>query len=90
MHGPDGLIRSEVVEPGKPLLTDFYGLRTVPGHVAAGWEDVFSDIAGRSVRLVLGDAGGYDVTGITLLGSTSTRTWQRTTPRVRSTVGGSG
>jgi uncharacterized protein len=72
VHGPDGLLRSEVVELGEPLLTDFYELRMVPGHVAAGWEDLFSAIAGRPVRLVLGDSGGYDVAGITLLGSSST------------------
>ncbi len=72
VHGPDGLLRSDVVEPGAALVTDFYGLRDVPGHLAAGWSELFSEIAGRSVRLVLGGAGGYDVAGMTLLGTAST------------------
>jgi len=72
VHGPAGLLRSEVVEPGEPLVTDFYELRDVPGHIATGWSELFSDIAGRSVRLVLGEAGAYDVAGLTLLGTAST------------------
>ena len=44
----------------------------MPGHVALGWGELFSDIAGRPVRLVLGDSGGYDVAGLTLLGNAST------------------
>lgn len=72
VHGPEGLLHEDAVELGEPVVTDFYGLRDVPGHVAVGWESVFSDIAGLSVRLVLGDSGGYDVAGITLLGTSST------------------
>jgi uncharacterized protein YcbX len=72
VHGPDGLLRSDVVELGEPLVTDFFGLRDVTGHVALGWDGLFSEIAGRSVRLVLGDSGGYDVAGLTLLGTPST------------------
>ena len=58
--------------PGEALVTDFYGLRDVPGHVAAGWSELFSDIAGRPVRLVLGATGAFDVAGVTLLGTAST------------------
>lgn len=72
VHGPDGLLGSDVVQPGEAIVTDFYGLRAVPGHVALGWGELFSHIAGRPVRLVVGDSGGYDVAGLTLLGSSAT------------------
>jgi uncharacterized protein YcbX len=72
VYGADGLLRSEVVEPGEPLRTDFYGLRSVPGHVVGGWEELFSDIAGQPVRLVLGQSGAFDVKALTLLGTAST------------------
>ena len=71
VHGPDGLVRSDVADRGETARTDFYGMRTVTGHVASGWGALFSDIAGRSVRLVVGDSGGYDVAGLTLLGLSS-------------------
>lgn len=72
VHGPAGMLRSAVVETGEALVTDFYELRDVPGRIALGWTELFSDIAGRSVRLVLGEAGAYDVAGVTLLGTAST------------------
>ena len=90
VHGPEGLLHSGTVALGEPLVTDFYGLREVPGHVAVGWESVFSQIAGRSVRLVLGDSGGYDVAGVTLLGTSSTEALGVRNGQIRSTAGGSG
>ena len=72
VHGPGGLLRSGIVERGEPLLTDFYGQRTVAGHDVPGWGEVFSEIAGRPLRLVLGESGGFDVAGLTLLGTSST------------------
>jgi len=72
VHGPEGLLRSEVVECGGALLTDFYGLRSVAGHEVVGWDELFSDIAGQPVRLVLGESGAFDVKALTLLGTAST------------------
>lgn len=71
VHGPDGQTRSDAVEPGEAVETDFYGERSVSGHVVPTWGAFFSDIAGRPVRLVWGDAGGYDIARVTLLGSAS-------------------
>ena len=34
VHGPEGVLHSDVVELGEPLVTDFFGLRDVSGHVA--------------------------------------------------------
>ncbi len=42
------------------------------GHDVPGWGEVFSAIAGRPLRLVLGESGGFDVAGLTLLGTSST------------------
>ena len=72
VHGPDGALRSAPVELGDAIDTDFYGLRTVSGHHVAGWDDVFSDIAGQPLRLVRGDTGAFDVAGVTLVGKAST------------------
>jgi uncharacterized protein len=73
VHGPDGLVRSGEIVDGPASSTDFYGLRTVAGHLVPEWDDVFSSIARRPVRLVHAEAGGFDVAGVTLLGSSSTR-----------------
>jgi uncharacterized protein YcbX len=70
--GPDGLLRSAAIELGDPVDTDFYGLRTVPGRLVVGWDDVFSAIAGQPLRLVRGDSGAFDVAGVTLIGAAST------------------
>jgi uncharacterized protein YcbX len=72
VHGPDGLMRSEVVEHGEPLTADFYGLRDVIGHIATGWGSLFTRVAGTPVRLVIADSGAFDVAGVTLLGAAST------------------
>ncbi len=71
IHGPDGLLKSGPVEPGDSVDTDFYGLRVVRGWVVTDWSEVFSEITGRSVRLVRGETGGFDVHGVTLLGASS-------------------
>jgi uncharacterized protein YcbX len=72
LHGPDGVLRTEFVVHGPPFVTDFYGLRSVEGHLVDGWDDLFSEIGGQPLRLVHGIGGGYDVAGVTLLGTAST------------------
>ena len=72
VHGPDGIVHSAPAEPGDPLDTDFYGLRTVSGHAVFGWDEVFSAIARQPVRLVRGETGAFDVAGVTLIGASST------------------
>jgi uncharacterized protein YcbX len=72
VHGPDGVLRSEAVVHGDAVTTDFYGLRTVPGRLVVGWDELVSEIGGRPLRLVHGDTGGFDVAGVTLLGAAST------------------
>jgi len=71
VHGPDGLVRSASTANGESVAQDFYGLRTVTGHVVDGWSDLFSDIVGRPVHLVRSASGGFDVVGVTLLGISS-------------------
>ena len=67
------LLLGGVIEPGDAVAIDFYGLRTVTGHlIDGGWADLFSTIAGRPVALVMADAGAQDVTPLTLLGTAST------------------
>ena len=73
IHGPEGLLRSGPVDDGDAVETDFYGLRSVPGHVVVGWDEVFSSIAGFPLRLVRGQTAGFDVAGVTLIGSPSVR-----------------
>lgn len=67
----DGASRVGPVHRGDAVTTDFYGERLVPGHVVPAWGQYFSDIAGRPVRLVLGERSGYDIARLTLLGSAS-------------------
>ena len=73
VHGPDGLVAEDVVARGAEVGIDFYGLRTVHGHVVAGFGDVFTGILGLPVRLVAGDTGAYDVHGLSVLGTASSR-----------------
>ncbi len=73
VHGPDGLLRSAGLEDGEAVVTDFYGLRSVSGRVMLGWDQFFSEIAGFPLRLVRGDTGGFDVAGVTVIGSPSVR-----------------
>jgi uncharacterized protein YcbX len=72
VRGPDGVMRTAEVERGEAVIADFYGLRNVTGHIATGWGSLFTRVAGTPVRLVVGDAGAFDVAGVTLLGSAST------------------
>ena len=72
VHGPGGLVRSApVVETGAQVGVSFYGLRTVTSHVIEGWDEVFSEAVGRPTRLVRGESGGFDVHGVTLLGTST-------------------
>ena len=71
VYGPEGLVASGEVEDGASLETSFYGLRSVAGHVVVGWDEVFTEIASTPVRLVRGTTGGFDVAGVTLLGSSA-------------------
>jgi uncharacterized protein YcbX len=71
VHGPAGLVHEASVELGEPVVTDFYGLREVPGRLVEGWHEPLTELAGRSVRLVRAEAGAYDVAGVTLLGTAS-------------------
>ncbi len=72
VHGPDGAVRSDVAEQGEPVDVDFYGLRTVAATRAPSWDAFFSEIVGAPVRLVRGVTLGFDVSGLTLLGTAST------------------
>jgi uncharacterized protein YcbX len=63
------------VEHGAAHRANFFGFREVDGHLADGpWNDVFSERAGRRLRLVKADRanGGVDVEPLTLLGDAST------------------
>jgi uncharacterized protein YcbX len=71
--GPDGLLLEDVVARGSEVGIDFYGLREVRGHVVAGFGDAFSDVVGLPVRLVAGETGAYDVHGLSVLGTASSR-----------------
>ena len=71
VHGPDGLLQAGQVEDGDSVETDFYGLRSVSGHVVVGWGEVFSSIAGFPLRLVRGQTAGFDVAGVTLIATPS-------------------
>jgi len=71
--GPDGVVHEDAVTRGADVAIDFYGLRVVRGHVVAGFGEVFSEIVGLPVRLVVGDTGAYDVHGLSILGTASSR-----------------
>lgn len=73
--GPRVLVESPV-HLGDRHHADFFGYRTVDGHLAPGpWDDVLSERAGRALRLVKADeeSGGVDVEPLTILGDASTR-----------------
>ena len=62
------------VEPGAPVTADFSSSHRVPGRVVEGpWSELFSDLAGQPVRLVLADEpnGGRDTYPLSLLGEAS-------------------
>jgi hypothetical protein len=81
------------VQPGTPVIADFYGERKVAGTVVEGpWNAVLSDAAGEPVRLVrASDPGaGHDEYPVTLLGEESVAELARQSVPARSTPGGSG
>jgi uncharacterized protein YcbX len=73
VHGPDGLVHEDAVTRGADVGIDFYGLRVVRGHAVPGFGEIFSEILGLPVRLVVGDTGAYDVHGLSVLGTASSR-----------------
>jgi uncharacterized protein YcbX len=61
------------VELGAGHSAGFFGFKQVTGRLAPGpWEAVFSELAGRRLRLVRADGTGHDVEPLTLLGAAST------------------
>jgi uncharacterized protein YcbX len=73
VHGPEGLVHEDAVMRGADVDIDFYGLRVVHGHVVPGFGEVFSEILSLPVRLIIGDTGAYDVHGLSVLGTASSR-----------------
>ena len=69
----DQVLLGGIVEPGQPVDTDMWGLRTITSDVVADpiWSTFFSDIVGRRVQLVQARGSAYDVRPVTLLGSAS-------------------
>jgi uncharacterized protein YcbX len=69
---PGEVLLSDVVEDGATIDVDLHGVRTSRvSHVGGGWDELFSDILGKPVRLVRAHAPAYDVGAVTLLGSAS-------------------
>ncbi len=61
------------VELGAVHDADFFSFRQVPGWLAPGpWDALFSERAGRPLRLVRAADTGHDVEPLTLLGDAST------------------
>ena len=77
-----GVVLAEAsVEQDAAHTADFFAFRDVAGHLADGpWNELFSDRAGRRLRLVRADRrnGGVDVEPLTLLGDASTAELART------------
>lgn len=72
----EGVVADGDVVPGTAHVADFFAFRKVPGRLVPGpWDEVLSDAAGRSLRLVMADEpdGAHDVEPLTLLGDASTR-----------------
>jgi uncharacterized protein YcbX len=77
----DRELAGAVVERGSLITTNFFGFRDVAGYLADGpWNDLFSERAGRRLRLVWAAEpnGGVDVEPLTLLGTASTAELART------------
>jgi uncharacterized protein YcbX len=73
-EGADVLAEGRVVE-GERHSANFFAFKQVDGHLAPGpWDELFSQRAGRPLRLVKAAAadGGHDVEPLTLLGTAST------------------
>lgn len=83
---PDLGTVTDAVRLGEPLVADFYSYKSVHGRVVEGpWADLFSEAAGRPVRLVRATApnGGIDVRPVTLLGDASVEELARHAGRER-------
>jgi uncharacterized protein len=62
------------VAPGAAHSANFFSFKQVDGRLVPGpWDDVFSELAGRPLRLVMAaePGGGHDVEPLTLLGEAS-------------------
>ena len=71
-RGAEVLAQAAVAQ-GAPHSANFFAFKQVPGRLAPGpWDEVFSSLAGRSLRLVRADDTGHDVEPLTLLGVAST------------------
>ncbi|GGO88577.1 MOSC domain-containing protein [Nocardioides phosphati] len=66
------VLLSGEVEDGAPVDIDLHGLRTGrASHVGHDWDDLFSTVLGKPVRLLRAHAPAYDVCPATLVGSAS-------------------
>ena len=70
VRGP-GAEQTGDVDLGPAVTIDFYGVRHVTGKVALGWSELFSEIAGRPLRLVRADTEAFDIGSMSLIGSES-------------------
>jgi uncharacterized protein YcbX len=67
------VLAAAAVELGDAHSAGFFGFKQVTGRLAPGpWDAVFSELAGRSLRLVRAAGTGHDVEPLTLLGTAST------------------
>lgn len=70
----DGEVQLEgAVEPGRAIVTDLHGLRTLRARAVAdpAWSTFFSDAIGSRVHLIHAEVPAYDVRPATLLGTAS-------------------
>lgn len=67
------VLHAGVAEPGTPVTTDMWGLRTIPADVVAdpAWGELFSEVVGRPVRLVRARGAAWDVHPATVVGTAS-------------------
>ena len=71
----DRVLAEGTVTPGAAHAANFFAFKQVDGHLAPGpWDELFSERAGRPLRLVQAASagGGHDVEPLTLLGTAST------------------
>lgn len=74
ISGPGGSEFTDAVELGAAVKVNFFGHHDVSGRVVQGrWAEFFSDLVGRSVRLIRADVanGACDLHPLTLLGDAS-------------------
>lgn len=67
------VVASGPAEATAPVTTDMFGLRDLEADVVGGplWAPFFSDVLGRSVRLLRARGSAYNVRPATLLGTAS-------------------